>query len=287
MPLPLRVVGMSMALPMEDPPHTYTSGVSTYNRLLVLLLPLVVRCLVAFQRYLWSRSTYTTHLVAFSSEQQKVEGATSERSSYQMLKWKTSTWHLVPLVSLVPIPTTSLIRMLSRIWITSPCKMWLAQTSLLLEASQGSKKPPSLPFVYPISPCQPILVLPLGYVQMFLALQILSSLNPVLSWIALIPLPAFRYLLWMEKPQSYDTILPPYSSYTFQPQSTTMRERATKIFYHFHLKLDHILSNKTHVQIICFLHPVDLQSCMFLHSADYLYSFISSFMCKQIFGSDM
>ena len=121
--LPLRVVGMSMELLMEDLPQMCTSEGSTYSHLQGLLLLLVVRCLVAFLMCMLNMSTYTTHLVALSLEQQREEVVTSKGSSYQMLKWKTSTWHCPRLVSAGPIQMTSMILLLSQFWTTSPCRM--------------------------------------------------------------------------------------------------------------------------------------------------------------------
>ena len=123
MPLPSRVVGMSMEFLMEDLPQMYTSEESTCSHLQGLLLLLVVRCLVAFQMCLLSISTYTIHLVALSLELQREEAVTSKGSLYQMLKWKTSTWHWPPLASVGPIQMKSMILVLYQFWTTSPCGM--------------------------------------------------------------------------------------------------------------------------------------------------------------------
>ena len=123
MPLHSRVAGMNMALPMVDPPQMYTSDGSTFNHHLALPWPLVVRCLVAFLTSVWSRSTYTTHSVASSSELPREEVVISKKSSYQMSQWKTSTQPLVQQAKSAPTQMTILTPMHSQSWITSPCRM--------------------------------------------------------------------------------------------------------------------------------------------------------------------
>lgn len=128
MPLHSRVAGMSMGLPMADPPPMYMSDELTFNLPLALPWPLVVRCPVAFLMSVWSTSTCTTLSVALSSERPREEVVISKKSSYQMLRWKTFKQPLVQRAKLAPTQMIILTPMRSRSWITSPCRMWLAQT---------------------------------------------------------------------------------------------------------------------------------------------------------------
>lgn len=84
MPLLSRVVGMSMALPMADPPQMYTLKEFNSNHLPVRPWPLEVKCPVAFLIYAWKRFTYTTHSVELNSELSREEVVILKRLSYQM-----------------------------------------------------------------------------------------------------------------------------------------------------------------------------------------------------------
>lgn len=84
MPLPLRVVGTSMASPMVDPRKKYTSGKFTCSHLLARRLPLVVKCLVAYLVCKWTMSIYTTLTVVLNLGQQKEEVVISSVSPYRI-----------------------------------------------------------------------------------------------------------------------------------------------------------------------------------------------------------